>query len=105
MKHGGRSAGGLQPKRELRCRGGTIARMGPEIIPNIQVHPVDLCQKSPGRHSVILAIRLGIAKSGNLLLESPDTVQSNLQFSIIVNHSRLPQQDHVCRHPVLVANG
>ena len=60
--------------------------MRPEIIANIQIHPVNLGQQPAGGHAIVLHVVFGPANLRHLPLEMENALLCDFKFVIVLNH-------------------
>lgn len=63
-----------------------FGRMYAEVFPDIQLHPVDLREKTRHRSVIVFGIRFHVTKVRDLPLEFRDSVKRNIEFLIVCNH-------------------
>src|SRR6266567_2837226 len=69
------------------CRSRTFCGKRPKIIPDFQVHSVNLGQKTCDGHFVILSVLLYLPNLRYLSLELADALLRDFQFVVVLNHN------------------
>src|SRR5262245_10226502 len=103
------------PVRWSDSLGGSHALGGEktQILPNFELHAVNLRQEPRDRGPIIHRIRLGLPHLGHLLLEPGDTSQSRLQFLVVDNHGpsatistmpRWPPSRRTCQYSIMACS-
>jgi len=69
--------------------GNGFGRMMAEELPYFKLHTVDLCEKTTGRGAIVFRVWLRLPQLGDLILETPDPFQSDVQLLIVRNHGDL----------------
>src|SRR5437870_9452215 len=59
----------------------------PKVIPDIQIHPVNLSKKTSDGHSIILAVLLCLPNLRHLPLELADALLRDFEFVVVLDHS------------------
>ena len=64
-----------------------FGKVRPEVIPDFEIHPVNLDEKSSGRHPVVFAVGFGLANLRDHLLQLPYSLLAGLKFLIVIDHN------------------
>ena len=78
----------LVRKTRSGCRGRLFGRERPKIIPDFQIHPVNVGEKTRRGQAIVFSVGFRLANLRHLPFELTDTFLRDFQFAIVVNRGQ-----------------